>query len=268
VSDYPRRESFFAYRYCRLLAKTCAAMELGPDGCWMLSVIAMLEDTKRYSDAVLYYNGQLMAVTGFTREHTMIDVRKRAVQSGWLHYEPGGKRKPGRYWVTIPERFADIPDGACDDADLFPDDSVSESGLTDDFVSGNRRETAGKASVKPQGKRQPFYPIPKPTPTHANGRSNRKYSAEFEAWYLAYPRRVAKGAAAKAYAKAAAAVGHEKLLEAVTLFAASEEANSEYCPHPATWLNADRYDDDPAEWNGHKSPKRCATPEELAEWTP
>jgi hypothetical protein len=224
----------------------------------------MLEDSKRYTDAVLFHNDNLMTVTGFTREHTMISVRNRAVQSGWLHYERGVKRRPGRYWVTIPERFAYIPDGTCDDADSFPDDSVSETGFPDDFVS----ESVGKASVKAEGKRQPFLPIPNPIPGRMHGRSDRRYATEFLTWYAAYPRKVAKGTAAKAYAKAAAVVGHEKLLNAAQAFAQSEVAHTEFCPYPATWLNSERYDDDPAEWNRHKPVKRCASKEELEAWVP
>ena len=30
-------------------------------------------------------------------------VRDKAVEAGWLHYEPGTKGRAARYWVTIPE---------------------------------------------------------------------------------------------------------------------------------------------------------------------
>ena len=258
MSEYPSRPRYFAHRYCRLLAKTCAAQDIGSDGCWMLAVIALLEDSKRYSDAVTFYNGPLMTVTGFTREHTMIVVRRRAVESGWLHYEPGAKRKPGRYWVTVPERFADIPDGACDDADLFPDDSVSEPGLTDDFVS----ESVGKASVKPQGKRQPFLPIPNPIPKEepspngdgcSSGKKRHEYSQPFEQWWNCYPRlrRKAKLDCSRKYATAAQRVGHEALLRAVQSYATSDEGRGEFCPEPSRWLAKGRYEDDPDTWQSH-----------------
>ena len=39
------------------------------------------------------------------------------------------------------------------------------------------------------------------------------------------------------------------LLEAATEFAQSTLGQDpQYCPHPATWLNAGRWDDDRAEW--------------------
>jgi hypothetical protein len=70
--------------------------------------------------------------------------------------------------------------------------------------------------------------------------------------YAAYPRKIARSAAIKAIQKAGKAVGMEKLLKAVKAYA---EATSrwpaeerQYIPHPATWFNQGRYDDDPKEW--------------------
>ncbi len=84
--------------------------------------------------------------------------------------------------------------------------------------------------------------------------------ASFRTWYLAYPRKVSKKAALKAYTKAVAEVATEhgcskaeaqgRLLEAVTAFAGSDIGRGppRYIPHPATWLNSGRYDDDPSAW--------------------
>jgi len=162
--QYPKRGRYFSNRFLRILTKTCAAQDIGPDGCWLLTVIASLEDAKHYSDAVTFYNGQLMAVTAFTREHSLIAARTRAVEAGWLHYEPGRKRKPGRYWVTIPTRFAPVPDGPCDEDPCdYADDNASET----DVISLTLR--AGEAEGKRQRKRResvsPSYPIPIPIPS-------------------------------------------------------------------------------------------------------
>jgi len=276
---YPRRDQHFAHRYCRLLTKTCAAQDIGPDGCWLLSVIAMLEDTKRYSSPVTFYNAQLMMVAGFTREHTLIAVRKRAIDAGWLYYRGGTKRNPGVYWVTIPDRYADTPDGPCDEnTPQYSDESVSES----------VRESVGKASVNEQGKRREsvspstLYPIPNPiksvtepnpsrgTPVGDRARgltgSSRRGSlnnhlGEFKEWYSHYPRKKAPGAAEKAYRAARKHASHETLMEAVKAYAASDEGKREptYIPYPATWLNQKRWEEDRKEWmdthhgngNGH-----------------
>lgn len=79
--------------------------------------------------------------------------------------------------------------------------------------------------------------------------------ADFAAWWEAYPRKVAKEAARKAYAAAVGRImgdDHQdrgaavaKLLEAVGAFADSKQGRGElkFIPYPATWLNAGRYDD-------------------------
>lgn len=96
-----------------------------------------------------------------------------------------------------------------------------------------------------------------------------KYPASFEAWWNAYPRKVGKAAAFRAWTKAGRRIMGEhgcskpeaaqRLLAAAQAFAGSPKAKGEFCPHPATWLNQGRYDDDPAEWMDSRSeplPKR------------
>ena len=115
---YPQnRPKFFAYRYCRLLAKTCAAQEIGHISFVLCVTIAMLEDAKRYKGAVTFYSEQLMPVIGVTKWDSLDNARKRSVAEGWLVYVPGnrGMRKPGRYWVTIPSGLDDLEDTSCDE---------------------------------------------------------------------------------------------------------------------------------------------------------
>jgi chromosome segregation ATPase len=46
---YPKRQAYFAHRYCRLLTKTCAAQEIGPIAFVLCVTIAHTEDAKRYA---------------------------------------------------------------------------------------------------------------------------------------------------------------------------------------------------------------------------
>lgn len=75
------------------------------------------------------------------------------------------------------------------------------------------------------------------------------YPSDFEVWWKAYPRKEAKGAALKAYQAALKRIDPGKLLDVTKLFAASPKASGEFVPHPATWLNQSRFEDDPAAWN-------------------
>lgn len=112
---YPKRKPFFANRFIRVLAKMCAAQEIGPDSFTLLSVIVMTEDAKGYRDAVTFFNEQLMPMAGFRSVDSLARARKRAIDAGWLHYEPGGKGKPGRYWAVIPDKFSTVDNAPSDE---------------------------------------------------------------------------------------------------------------------------------------------------------
>lgn len=118
---YPQRDRFFAQRVTRLLAKTCAAQQIGAEAALLVTFIAATEDAKRYRGPVTFYNEQLMPLIGTRRWHTFDAARRRAVEAGWLHYEapPTGTRtKPGTYWATIPADLESLPDTTCDEGEL------------------------------------------------------------------------------------------------------------------------------------------------------
>ena len=84
----------------------------------------------------------------------------------------------------------------------------------------------------------------------------------FGKFYSAYPRRIGRGAALRAYPKALNTVATrgdppmgteaaaEWLAERASAFARSLAGQrGEFTPHPATWLNQARFDDDEREWN-------------------
>ena len=115
--DYPKRtRSHYAHRYTRLLTKTCAVHELGHTAAWLCVVIAHQEDAKRYKGPVTFYNEQLMALVGVKKWEALDLARKKAMDSGWLHYENRGKRLPGFYWVTVPGELEELSDDPCDES--------------------------------------------------------------------------------------------------------------------------------------------------------
>ena len=68
----------------------------------------------------------------------------------------------------------------------------------------------------------------------------------FPDWWATYPRHVGKGAARKAYAKAVKTVSPEALLAGVRRYAAARLGQDEsFTAHPATWLNQERWSDEP-----------------------
>jgi hypothetical protein len=69
----------------------------------------------------------------------------------------------------------------------------------------------------------------------------------FEHFWTAFPLRVGKGAARKAWPKAVKAAGGEahRIIAAAVAFAVDPNRDPEFTPHPATWLNQERWEDDP-----------------------
>jgi len=69
-------------------------------------------------------------------------------------------------------------------------------------------------------------------------------ASTFEKWWLIYPRRVAKGRALKVYLALLKTkrIAHDQLLKATQRYAESVCGKDEkFIPHPATWLNDQRY---------------------------
>lgn len=67
---------------------------------------------------------------------------------------------------------------------------------------------------------------------------------DFDAFWLAYPRKVGRGAAERAYLKVCRVVPPDKILAAAHAYAASRaDEDPQFTAHPTTWLNQGRYDD-------------------------
>lgn len=68
---------------------------------------------------------------------------------------------------------------------------------------------------------------------------------EFDAFWKIYPRKVAKQAALKAWIKAIQVAAPEIIIEGATRYATDPNRHPSYTAHPASWLNAHRWNDDP-----------------------
>jgi DNA-binding transcriptional ArsR family regulator len=68
----------------------------------------------------------------------------------------------------------------------------------------------------------------------------------FDQFWAAYPRKTAKGAARKAWPTAVErAGGPEVIVAGAARYAADPNRDDAYTAHPATWLRADRWEDEP-----------------------
>lgn len=87
----------------------------------------------------------------------------------------------------------------------------------------------------------------------------RPYSKQFLEFWEAYPRKEGKQKAHRYWRSAVKQVRVERnvewqaatdfILEATRAFAGTPLGTGDFCPHPATWLNGGRYDDEREAWN-------------------
>ena len=82
-----------------------------------------------------------------------------------------------------------------------------------------------------------------------NSNSNTTWSVTqtppFDAFWSVYPRKIAKGHARKAFDKACKIADPIAILTAVKKFAdATQGTDKQFIPHPTTWLNGERWEDD------------------------
>jgi hypothetical protein len=113
----------------------------------------------------------------------------------------------------------------------------------------------------------------KGNPTHKNTIEKKNiekktieedYSSEFDSFWSVFPNRLGKGEARNAFVKAVGKVGVDRVLDGARRLA--EDPNlppKQYIPRPATWLNQERWDDDPYPPRGNK---KAETKRLIDEW--
>lgn len=278
---YPRRPPFFAHRFVRALQQSCAAQIIGSASCFLLCVIAHTEDAGHYRGPARFWNAQLMEILGFRSPKQLEDARSRAIEAGWLIYcRSGGNRRVGQYFVTIPEPCLHFDDTSVEAIHSAGGMNVGTNpGMnTGEFIPPAEQERNGSPNDNETESGKPSNPFPNPVPLPSNTQSKsrpkcKSYRTEFEQFYAAYPRKEAKGQAAKAYDKILPALAADKamtesqaaewLLQVTIKYAASPAGQQgQYTPYPATWLNRGSYDEDPLQWrrsNGSAQQRLLAT---------
>jgi uncharacterized protein YdaU (DUF1376 family) len=132
---------------------------------------------------------------------------------------------------------------------------LSEAGRKAGKASAAQRSFNDRSTIVNQGLVEPSCNQPEPEPEpEREDTSLRSVSLprgkragghpDFADFWEAYPRKVGKGAAEKAFA-AAVAKGASVADIAAGLNRQRWPADVQYIPHPATWLNGRRWEDDP-----------------------
>lgn len=115
--------------------------------------------------------------------------------------------------------------------------------------AGRSDGNAGNAlqTVTPVSKVPPLPPSLSPAPlSHPPIPPSKKSLAQdFSRFWAVCPRKVGKGQAEKAFATAVKLKPADQLIEAMTRFAQSVAGTeAQFIPHPATWLNGKRWEDE------------------------
>ena len=99
------------------------------------------------------------------------------------------------------------------------------------------------------------------TPTTQRGEGGAKVNLQeerFAEFWQAYPKKVGKGAALKAYGKIKPnAQLHKKMLTAIEIQKRTQQwqkENGQFIPNPSTWLNQSRWEDEPQGVDSPKTP--------------
>ena len=100
-TPHPRRPNHFDRDFIRTMMRRDAGSAIGADGFALLTVIVTREDKDRYAGPVPFWVRDLTMTLGIS-EDTLARIRRRCVQAGWLHYEPGAKGRAAKYRVKIP----------------------------------------------------------------------------------------------------------------------------------------------------------------------
>jgi hypothetical protein len=76
----------------RHLIDSRATNQIGPSGCWLLSVLSVSERAEWWDD-------ELAGATGLGSRSTLGRVRQACIDAGWLRYEPGARGRPAVYSI-------------------------------------------------------------------------------------------------------------------------------------------------------------------------
>jgi uncharacterized UPF0146 family protein len=107
-----------------------------------------------------------------------------------------------------------------------------------------------KMELKMYEKYKPIYNRRPPNEQLKVLRANRVANSQNQAEciYSLYPLKVGKPAALRAIAKQLQKYPPAQILERTRMFSKLRNGNIKFVPHPATWFNQERFNDDPSTW--------------------
>jgi hypothetical protein len=154
-----------------------------------------------------------------------------------------------RYWQQLERREAQSAAGKRGNAKRWGGDQEQlPLGLPADIPASNGHATAPyRGAINDPSRPHPTPPHPTPTKQDQNTRAP---VPGFDEFWKAYPRKTAKVAARRKWDQVVKTTDPEVIVSAAAAFAELWEAKlaagaePRFIPHPATWLNGGRWDDE------------------------
>ena len=134
---------------------------------------------------------------------------------GTLHYKESEIRESSRGFAKVPEKEAPVTEEQ-------RNRGTGEQGLKDSF-------NAAVATIEHEVQNEPSNPYP----------------ADFLRFYDTYPRHQKKGDALKAFRKAKNRATVQEIIDGAQRLRDDPNREDQYTPLPASWLNADGWEDEP-----------------------
>ena len=120
--------------------------------------------------------------------------------------------------------------------------------------SKSQASAQAKAKQRASTSQANLNPVPVPVPvdnsnelsnTYARDRAHDHATNAFDTFWEIYPRKAGKQRARAAWAKALKTATAQEIIDGARAFASDPNRDPQYTPHPTTWLNAGRWEDDP-----------------------
>lgn len=209
-------------------------------------------------------------------EKSMIRLRNSLQQKGLIEFKPGKKGQPTEYKLVILYKRKNTGKNASKNASVYASENASTS------ASICASTSASEYASEKVSEGQCLCGLPDPLKGKGKGKDNTPLPPKgdvaepdtFLEFWQAYPRKVGKPVALKAYRKLNPSCSlHAEMMEALEKQKASvqwQKDGGQYIPHPSTWLNQRRWEDEQpvAAQPVEMQPKRRAwipTADELAE---
>jgi hypothetical protein len=138
---------------------------------------------------------------------------------------------------------------------LPPPPAPEDSRTTPVALPEGSRSTTGGLPIGKEKEREVEEEVERDSPT-ASDEAKRSIHEDFMDFYLAYPRKEARGTAERAYAKALKKTDAATILAGAERYAVDPNRDPQYTKLPATWLNAESWEDEPLPVRGGPQPAR------------